>query len=123
MSSDITTFQQMKSIMEESKGWILGNIHKRQGILKEWLTWVDKYSSTLCDSYQLCCDYYGFPDHLNYQCKYNFDTELANYNRDEFKCLAGEDTLQFVLFSGCKELLFHLRDIQVESKPLDMIYK
>ena len=111
MSSEITTFQQMKSIMEESKGRTLGDIHKRQGILKEWLTWVDKYSSTLCASYQLCCDCCESPDHLNYQCKYNFDIELADFNRDEFKCLAGEDTLQFVIFTGWQELLFHLRDI------------
>ena len=123
MSSKKTTFEQVKLAMEKEKIGTPEYLLKKREALNKWLIWVNDYSSILCASYQFVCEDCGSKDHIAYQCKYNIDPALASYNRDEFKSLVDMKVLEFVLFTGCLELLAFMRKIQKESQELDDTYK
>ena len=99
MSSKITMFEQMKLAIEDKRDTNISSMFKRHMTLEEFLMWVNDHSSILCASYLLSCEFCGSIDHINYQCKYNADTVLANYNSGD-KFNAGMELLEFVFFTG-----------------------
>jgi hypothetical protein len=64
MSSEIA-FEQMKLALEEMKPGTMGHFMMREKVLKEWVSWLKDYSSTLCTSYNFCCEICGSKYHIN----------------------------------------------------------
>ncbi len=119
MSSEIA-FEQMKLAMEETKPGTMGYFMTREKVLKEWVSWLKDYSSTLCTSYNFGCELCGSKDHINYQCKNIDDTILAYYN-GAGKCFAHGDIHERVLYTGCFELLSRISKLNIEDEVLDKI--
>jgi len=111
----------MKLAIEDKRDTNISSMVKRHRTLEELRIWVSDYSSMLCASYLLTCEFCGSIDHINYKCKCNIDTMLASYNSGD-KCNASMELLEFVLFTGSLEVLTRIRDIEEESKALDKIY-
>jgi hypothetical protein len=64
MYSEIS-FEQVKLAMEEKKPGTMGYFTMREKVLKEWVSWLNDYSSTLCTSYNFNSELCGSKDHIN----------------------------------------------------------